>query len=84
MKAEESILRQPDFIPAKWLYVLGVASISLVGAALSIGIWIQSIDSRVSASEKEIRDTTLVRMQLIERLNSIDQRLSHIEGQLSK
>jgi hypothetical protein len=81
---------KPLMVPLRWLIVTLSFSLSIVGSAIYVGVWVNSIDSRLQAAElktnnfrEDLQDASMIRKEIIEKLNVIQNHLSVVEGKLS-
>lgn len=77
-------------VPIRWLIVTLSFSLSLVGSAVYVGVWVNSIDSRLQAAEiknsnhdQGFKEAADERKAIITQLNRIENHLSRVEGKLS-
>lgn len=71
------VFRTPKFIPTGWLITLMGLAGTLLTAGIAGSFYLAELSAKVSANE-------MVRDRVLDRLESIDQRLSRIEGKISR
>jgi|LakMenEpi12Oct12_1017442.scaffolds.fasta_scaffold00864_3 hypothetical protein len=69
-------------VPMGWLLTTVVGMVGFLAAAVALGSNLASYSSRLQAQEKAIIEIDNTQVDLRQKLEKIDQRLSRIEGQL--
>lgn len=71
-------------VSMKWLFTLLSMSGSGIILAVSVGAWVGKVETKAQAAQEKATELKSVQTETLRYMQSIDQRLSRIEGKLSK